>query len=141
MRTFPRNSLLGAFALMASLSAPLAFAQSAVASAQATAATPPAVKSDATNAQGNTAANADTATEAATGAGATAGPSPARKSWSDVDADKDGKLTKAEVRNVPELGQVFDLADSNADGSLTTGEYKAYVAQIQGGIKGKVGGK
>jgi len=52
-----------------------------------------------------------------------------------------GKLTKAEAGTVPALGQVFDKADGNADGALTADEYKAYVAQVQGGAAGKDGDK
>ena len=124
MNSFSRKSLIGAFALVASLSAPLAFAQSAEASAQAA---PPAEA--ATQAE----ANASAATTAPA-AGATA-VAPAKKSWSDVDLDNDGKLTKSEAATVPALGQVFDQADGNADGTLTTDEYKAYVAKVQGAAK------
>jgi hypothetical protein len=56
---------------------------------------------------------------------------PQKKSWSDVDLDKDGKLTKTEAAAVPSLGKVFDQADGNADGALTTEEYKSYVAKVQ----------
>lgn len=126
MNILSRKSLIGAFALAASLSAPLAFAQSAEASAQATPPAEAAVQAE-TSAQGATAATASTA-------------APAKKSWSDVDVDKDGKLTKAEAGIVPALGQVFDQADGNADGTLTTDEYKAYVAKVQGGAKADNGG-
>lgn len=127
MNTLSRKSLIGAFAVMASLSAPLAFAQSAEASAEAA---PPA----------EAAAQAETSAQGATAATGT-GVAPAKKSWADVDADKDGKLTKTEAAVVPALGQVFDQADGNADGTLTTDEYKAYVAKVQGGADGKGGGK
>ena len=112
-----RKPLIGVFALLASLSAPLAFAQTTDAAAQAA---PPAAQS---------AAPADAAPAAA----------PQKKSWSDVDLDKDGKLTKTEAAAVPALGKVFDQADGNADGALTTDEYKNYVVQIQA-RKGSVGG-
>lgn len=127
MNTFSRKSLIGAFALMATLSAPLAFAQSAEASAKAAPPTEAAAQAE-TGAQGAT-----EATEAGT--------APAKKSWSDVDADKDGNLTKSEASTVPALAQVFDQADGDADGTLTTVEYKAYVAKVQGGDAGKDGGK
>ena len=126
MNTLSRKSLIAAVALAASLSAPLAFAQSAEASAQAA---PPT----------EAAAQAATGAPAATAVAAT-GVGPVKKSWSDVDADKDGKLTKAEAGTVPALGQVFDKADANADGALTTDEYKAYVAKSQGSAKGNNGG-
>lgn len=121
MTHFSRKSLIGTFALVASLSAPLAFAQSAEVSAEAN---PPTA----------TAAQAETATQGADAAAtaSTTTASPGKKSWADVDADKNGKLTKAEAAVVPALGQVFDKADDNADGALTADEYKAYVAKVQG---------
>lgn len=48
--------------------------------------------------------------------------------WSDLDTDKDGKLSKAEAGPVQSLSDVFDAADANADGALTGEEYKAYLA-------------
>lgn len=127
MNTFSRKNLLGAFALMATLSAPLAFAQSAEASAEAAPPTEAAAQAEAG------AAGAAPATQAGT--------APAKKSWSDVDTDKDGNLTKSEASTVPALAQVFDQADGDADGTLTTAEYKAYVAKVQGGDANKDGGK
>lgn len=122
MTHFSRKSLIGTFALVASLSAPLAFAQSPQVSAEANPPTP-------TTEQAAAAQGADTATTAA----------PAKKSWADVDADKDGKLTKTEAAAVPALSQVFDLADGDTDGALTAAEYKAYVAKVQG--KAPAGGR
>lgn len=121
---FTRKSLLGAFALVATLSAPLAFAQSQTDAAATSAAAQPASPTDA-SAQPAAAAPA-TSNDASA--------SVSKKSWADVDADKDGNLSKAEASAVPSLGQVFDKADSNADGSLTGAEYKAYV-KAQGGKK------
>lgn len=48
--------------------------------------------------------------------------------WSDLDADKDGSLSKTEAASLPSLSAVFDKADANADGALSGDEYKAYVA-------------
>ena len=42
---------------------------------------------------------------------------------------------------MPALGQVFEQADSNADGALTTDEYKAYVAKAQTGTVGQGSGQ
>ncbi|UNK48795.1 EF-hand domain-containing protein [Lysobacter sp. S4-A87] len=109
MTIHSRKPLLAAVALVAALSAPLAFAQSA---------------SPAPAAQDAAAAQAEPASAAPTAA-------PQKKSWSDVDSNKDGALSKNEASTVPALGQVFDQADSNADGALTTDEYKAYVAKVQ----------
>jgi len=48
--------------------------------------------------------------------------------WSDLDKNKDGKLSKSEAEPVQSLSAVFDQADANADGALTGDEYKAYLA-------------
>lgn len=138
MLILSRKSVLGAFALVAALSAPLAFAQSANASVEAT---PTATTAQTeSSAQATTEANQTTATTATeTSAAPTA--APAKKSWADVDADKNGKLTKAEAGTVPALAQVFDQADGNADGALTADEYKAYAAQLQGGNQDADGSK
>ncbi|KRA17605.1 MULTISPECIES: hypothetical protein [unclassified Lysobacter] len=130
MNTLSRKSLIGAFALVASLSAPLAFAQQAE---QA----PPAEQAQTTDAA---AAAATDATAAQTSEPAATAAAPQKKSWSDVDVDKDGNLSKTEASSVPALGQVFDKADSNADGSLTADEYKAYVAKAQSSKPAKHGG-
>lgn len=127
MNNLSRKSLIGAFALVASLSAPLAFAQ------QAEQAPPTEQSADAAAATASDAA-AQASEPAATAA------APQKKSWSDVDLDKDGNLSKTEASSVPALGQVFDKADANADGSLTAAEYKAYVAKAQTGKPAKHGG-
>lgn len=132
MNNLSRKSLIGAFALVASLSAPLAFAQ------QAEQAPPTEQSADAAAATASDAA-AQASAPAASGS-ATAAAAPQKKSWSDVDLDKDGNLSKTEASSVPALGQVFDKADSNADGSLTADEYKAYVAKAQTGKPAKHGG-
>lgn len=53
---------------------------------------------------------------------------PQKKSWSDLDIDKDGNLSKNEASPIPALQAVFDKADANADGALTGDEYKTYLA-------------
>lgn len=131
MNTLSRKSLIGAFALVASLSAPLAFAQ------QAEQAPPAEQTAQSTDAAATAATDATTAQASEPAATAAA---PQKKSWSDVDMDKDGNLSKTEASSVPALGQVFDKADSNADGSLTADEYKAYVAKAQGSKPAKHGG-
>jgi hypothetical protein len=120
-----RKSLIGTFALVATLSAPLAFAQTDTTAAEQ--APPPTTSNEAMQSPPPTTSN-DAA--AATTAG-----DPAKKSWAEVDLDKDGKLTKMEAAAVPALAQVFDQADSNADGSLTSDEYKAHVAKSKEGKK------
>lgn len=128
MNILSRTTMLGAFALMATLSAPLAFAQSATATATAEAA-PPA----------EAAAQAEAGTQD-TNAAIQAGAEPAKKSWADFDADNDGGLSRAEASAVPALAQVFEQADADADGTLTTDEYKAYVAKAQGAASNQDGG-
>jgi len=99
-----------AFAFVASLAAPLAFAQDA---------------------------STDVGTDAAAQAAPTeqmadpAAAAPQALSWNDVDADKDGALSQAEAVAVPELVNVFAEADADADGALTAEEYQAYVAKVQ----------
>jgi hypothetical protein len=119
-----RKPLLAAAALAAFLSAPLAFAQTASPQPQ-----DPTTSSD----QAGAAGASDTS--------AAQGSSSGKKSWSDVDTDKNGSLSKSEASSVPALSQVFDQADADADGALTADEYKAYVAKAQGGATGNSGGK
>jgi hypothetical protein len=104
-------------AIAAALAAPLAFAQSDNASATAQAATPA------------TPATPATAATPATPATPAEPSAAARKvSWSDLDGDKDGKLSKVEAAPLQSLTSVFDKADADKDGALTPDEYKAYVA-------------
>ncbi len=121
-----RKSLIGTFALVATLSAPLAFAQTDTSAAEQ--APPPTTSNEASMQSPPPTTSNDAA--AATTAG-----DPAKKSWADIDLDKDGKLSKTEAAAVPALVQVFDQADSNADGSLTSDEYKAHVAKSMEGKK------
>lgn len=52
---------------------------------------------------------------------------PANKvTWSELDADQDGALSKTEAAPVDSLSTAFDSADSDKDGLLTADEYKAY---------------
>lgn len=53
---------------------------------------------------------------------------PPKKTWADLDTDKDGNLNKTEAAAIPSLEAVFDQADSNADGALSGDEYKTYLA-------------
>lgn len=123
-----RNLFLTSLALGLTLSAPLAFAQEAAPAPQdqaAPAADAPAAD-QAAPAQPTDAATAQQPAPAAEPAG------DAKKiTWSDLDADKDGKLTKTEAASVQALTQVFDDADSDKDGALTPDEYKAFVAKNQ----------
>lgn len=51
--------------------------------------------------------------------------------WSELDADGDGALSKTEAAPVDALSQAFDSADTDKDGALTADEYKAYLAATQ----------
>lgn len=117
------NRTIPLLALTAALAAPVAFAQSTTAAPQ----TSPTAADQA----------APPADSAATPAAAPQGKA---KTWADVDADKDGKISKTESASEPAVGQIFDQADSNKDGSLTTDEYKAYIAKSNGAPKSNQGG-
>ena len=66
---------------------------------------------------------------------------PKQVTWADLDTDKDGSLSKAEVATVPALSQVFDAADADADGKLTADEYKAHAASGSAGGATEDGGE
>ncbi|MCF7221407.1 EF-hand domain-containing protein [Marilutibacter chinensis] len=104
MSKINHKSLSIALALTAVMAAPLAFAQDA---------TPPEQTNPAEAATMNSA-------------------EPAGKSWAEIDLDQDGSISRDEAASVPSLSQVFDLADSDADGNLTAEEYRNYVAEAQG---------
>ena len=108
--------LIPLLALTASLAAPLAFAQSSTAGQQAEQA-PPA------------------ADQAATQAPPAASATQSKKTWADVDGDKDGNISKTEAATEPAVGDIFDKADANKDGSLTPTEYKSFVAKNNGASK------
>ena len=65
---------------------------------------------------------------------------PKQVTWADLDADKDGNLSKAEVATVPALNQVFDQADADGNGKLTAEEYKAFAAKGGDAAGGASGG-
>jgi long-subunit fatty acid transport protein len=133
MMNLSRKTLIGTFALVATLSAPLAFAQSQTDTSSTDASAQQSSTGTDASAQGQAQA-ADAQATTSNDASAAQG-DPAKKSWADVDANKDGNLSKAEASAVPALGQVFDKADANADGSLTADEYKTYVSKSKDGQK------
>src|SRR3546814_3310476 len=100
------NKLSGLIALAAAVAMPMAFAQTAPTTDDGMQPTSPQ-------------ATAPTA-------------EPKQVTWADLDVDKDGSLSKAEVATVPALTQVFDAADADADGKLTAEEYKAHAAATSG---------
>ncbi len=56
---------------------------------------------------------------------------PKKVTWSDLDSNDDGSLSKAEAGAVDSLAAAFDSADADKDGMLTADEYKAYLATRQ----------
>ena len=56
---------------------------------------------------------------------------PKKVTWSELDADGDGSLSKTEAEPIESLSQAFDSADTDKDGMLTADEYKAYLANQQ----------
>jgi hypothetical protein len=121
-----RHLLSLALAAASLAAAPLAFAQSAPA-------TPPADPQQADPQQAEP-QQAEPQQETPATPATTMNPTDdsARKiSWSDLDTDHDGKLSKTEAAPVESLSQAFDTADSDQDGALTADEYKAYLASRQ----------
>lgn len=136
MNTRNRKPLIGLIALSAALAMPMAFAQSETEEA----ATPQTEQPVPTEAA--TAAEAAPPAETATGASVQsaeqtsgAASSDAKQGWNDVDADKDGAISKQEASSNPGLAQVFDQADADTDGKLTAEEYKAFVSKNYGDPK------
>ncbi len=131
-----RHFLPLGLAIAAAVSAPLAFAQDANASATAQdaaqSATPATPATPADPQAGTAATPATPATPAEPAADAK------KVTWSDLDADKDGKLSKTEAAPIDSLSQSFEAADSDKDGALTTDEYKAYLA-ARGGANASSG--
>lgn len=112
MSKINRRSLSVALALTAAMAAPLAFAQDATTSEPAPQQAEPETMNSA---------------------------EPASKSWEEIDLNQDGSISRDEAAAEPALSQVFDLADSDADGNLTADEYKNYVAEAQGATQEPTG--
>ena len=123
-----RKPLIGLIALSAVLAMPMAFAQSdTAAQASEPQAEQPAPTEAAQPTESATGASAQ-ATEQTT---ATAG-SNGKQGWEEVDADKDGAISKQEASSNAGLAQIFDKADADVDGKLTADEYKAFVSKNYG---------
>lgn len=103
-----RKPLFGLVALGVALAMPAAFAQEAAA---------PTAQDPATAAQD--------ATTQPTAPVADQRP----LTWADLDVDGNGTLSRTEAGNLQSLAQVFDEADGDKDGELTTDEYKSFVAK------------
>lgn len=131
-----RKPLIGLIALSAALTMPLAFAQSQTADPAAQPQTEQPAPTEATqsteSAESATGASMQSA-EQTTGAASTEN----KQGWNDVDADKDGAISKQEASANPGLSQVFDQADADTDGKLTADEYKAFVSKNYGEPKPK----
>lgn len=132
-----RKPLVVAVAFGAALAMPLAFAQSSNANAHAQhdpAAQSAAPATPATPA--TPASESDTATQSAQSATPATPATPAspatavakKRTWSELDTDKNGTLSQGEASAIESLGKAFAQADANADGQLTADEYKAFVA-------------
>ena len=98
----------------------------------AQAATPPGAATPATPATpypgtGTPATPATPANPADAAAASMGSASPRTMSWSDLDTDHNGSLSKSEASSLNSLSQVFDSADGNKDGTLTADEYRAYL--------------
>jgi len=106
-----RNPL---FALVAAAGAVLAVP----AFAQQTQPEPQTQQDPATQAQQGTAADA---------AAAASGD----QSWESLDTDGDGAISRTEAQAHAGLASIFDAADADKDGKLTTDEYRAYTAAQQ----------
>jgi hypothetical protein len=51
--------------------------------------------------------------------------------FSELDADRDGRISRKEAGQSPELMRVFDRADTNGDGFLDSVEYQNALALIR----------
>ena len=127
MKNTNRKPLIGLIALSAALAMPMAFAQSPTEQAEPQPQTEQPTPTDSA-ATGSTTQPAEQATAAA---------SDGKQGWDDVDADKDGAISKTEASSNAGLSQVFDQADADADGKLTADEYKAFVSKNYGDPKTK----
>ena len=102
------------------------------ANVSATDATPPGAATPATPATpypgtGTPATPATPANPSDAAAASMGSASPRTMSWSDLDTDHNGSLSKSEASSLNSLSQVFDAADGNKDGTLTADEYRAYL--------------
>jgi hypothetical protein len=120
-----RKTLLVLFAASAVSMTSLAFAQTApTAPDTAPPATPPAAMHDDPMQEG-AAAPAPNTTSAPMAS--TSKP----KTFKDLDANKDGKLSKDEVAGDPTWSADFDAADTNKDGYISKSEFKKHEADLK----------
>jgi Ni/Co efflux regulator RcnB len=141
MKISSRKPLIAMITLSAALAMPMAFAQSDTTDQQAVgqaaqqeqidAAQDAATTTDSTDATDPT-MGGQSATGAATQSTQQATGSAGQQGWEQVDTDGDGSISKQEAGANAGLSQVFDQADADADGMLTTDEYKSFVDQNYG---------
>jgi hypothetical protein len=128
-----RKSALGLIALSAALAMPVAFAQS---DSESQATQPqtgqPTPTETAPPAESATGAVVQS-TEQVSGTASSNG----KPGWNELDADKDGAISKQEAAGNAGLSQIFDQADADTNGALTTDEYKAFVSKNYGEPKSK----
>jgi hypothetical protein len=120
MTKYTQKSLL-ALALLAAFTAPLALAQDKAQANGTNQTSPATIPSDPTSStapavQAPASASNDIAPK----------PSSGQKTWEELDANKDGNLSKAEAAADASMKALFAKADANGDGSLTPEEYRAY---------------
>jgi len=127
MTTFSRSrkTLLVLFAASAVSTTSLAFAQTAPTApdaAPSAAATPAPHDGPMLESAAAPAPNATPAPMASTASA---------KSWKELDANKDGKLSKDEVAGDATWTADFDAADTNKDGFLSKSEFKKHEADLK----------
>jgi hypothetical protein len=71
--------------------------------------------------------------------GASSGQGP--QGWNDLDANRDGAISKSESGADPGPSQIFGQADGDRDGKLTQAECKAFVASHYGDGAGQSSGQ
>lgn len=117
MTNHSHKPLIGLFAIGAALMMPLAFAQDTA---------PPPTSPAATMHEG-----AVHEPMKAPAPNTTAASNNKSMSWNDLDANKDGKLSKDEVAGDPTWSKDFDAADTNKDGYISKDEYTKHVADLK----------
>lgn len=128
-----RKSTLGLIALSAALVMPMAFAQSDTEAQTTQAQTEQATPVESTPPAESATGAADQSTDQVSGAATSSG----KPGWEQMDVDKDGAISKQEATANAGLSQIFDQADADTNGALTTDEYKAFVSKHYGEPKTK----
>ena len=128
-----RKPLIALLVAAGSVFALPAMAQSAAQDRAADAQAQAVQAQQAAAAAGNQAAEAGNAADQATHAAgqAAAQANGGGQTWASIDTDGNGTLSKSEAQVNAGLAQVFDQADTNKDGELSTDEYKAFVQSQQ----------